>query len=136
MVDVSYFLEQFSSWATQQTDIKAVALVGSHARGQSTEESDIDLVVVTPSAERYLADPSWAAKFGNFLEFREELYGKVTSLRVFYIEGPVVEFGFASLDWTDLPLDEGTLKVLKGGIKILYDPNNLIAEMLRASLTG
>ncbi len=132
MIDVLSFLNEFTDWARRQTDIEAVALVGSHARGQSTNDSDIDLVVVTRDVDRYLSDPSWVSEFGQFLDCREESYGKVTSLRVFYIDGPEVEFGFASIDWTAQPIDEGTLRVLRGGIKILYDPRNLIDEMMRA----
>ena len=45
LVNVSTFIESFSSWAGRQSDIEAVALVGSHAREDANEDSDIDLVI-------------------------------------------------------------------------------------------
>ena len=49
---------------------------------------------------------------------------KVTSLRVFYLEGPEIEFGITTPDWINLPLDFGTRKVIKDGIVILFDRNS------------
>lgn len=36
-IDVSAFLDTFTQWIRSQPDVKAVALVGSHARGAATE---------------------------------------------------------------------------------------------------
>ena len=128
---VSAFLEAFALWARSQPDIEAVALVGSYARGAATESSDVDLVILTPGVDKYLHDRSWISLFGEAPECREEAYSRVTSVRAFYESGLEVEYGFTTPDWADMPVDEGTLSVLKKGMKILYDPLGRVARTQR-----
>lgn len=130
-VIVSAFLEAFSRWARSQPDIEAVALVGSYARDAATESSDVDLVILTPGADRYLRDRSWVSVFGMPAECREEDYGRVTSVRAFYESGLEVEYGFAAPDWAATPIDEGTLRVVTDGLKVLHDPRHILAGMQR-----
>ena len=130
-VNVSTFIESFSSWARTQSDIEAVALVGSHAREDANEDSDVDLVILTLDPDRYLLDKSWVSIFGEPERYQEEDYGKLTSVRVFYAGALEVEFGFTTPDWARAPIDAGTERVVSGGIKVLYDPRGSIARMLR-----
>ena len=127
--NVSAFLEALILWARSQPDIEGVALVGSHARDVATEGSDVDLVILTSDAGRYLRDRSWVSLFGEATESREEDYGRVTSVRSFYESGLEVEYGFTTPDWAEMPIDEGTLSVVRDGMKILYDPKGIIARM-------
>ena len=122
---IQTFLDQFIDWAKLQPDIKAVALVGSHARGAASPDSDIDLVILADDPIGYIANQSWARRFGLIERHRIEDWGKVTSLRVWYEGGPEVEFGFSAIDWANKPLDKGTRKVIDEGIVILYDPQAL-----------
>lgn len=46
-------------WAEEQEAVLAVALVGSHARGQARMASDVDIIILTSSFEQYAADSSW-----------------------------------------------------------------------------
>jgi predicted nucleotidyltransferase len=130
------FLESFIQWAKSQSDISAVALVGSHARNAATNDSDIDLVILTSRVNDYLHDRSWLTAFGDIKNYREEHYGKVTSLRVFYDDGLEVEYGFATPDWAETPIDEGTLRVLKEGMRVLHDPLGVLARMQQELLAG
>lgn len=130
-VNVSAFLDSFSSWASSQPDIEAVALIGSHARGTAAEDSDVDLLILTPDVDRYLLDRSWVSLFGEVAECREEDYGRVTSLRAFYGRGIEAEYGFAAPDWASAPIDVGTLRVVRDGMEVLYDPRGILAEMKR-----
>ena len=130
-VNVSAFIESFSSWARTQSDIEAVALVGSYARKDANEDSDVDLVILTADPDKFLLDRSWIAIFGKVARCQEEDYGRVTSVRVFYGGGLEVEFGFATPDWARAPIDVGTKRVVSGGTKVLYDPHGSIARMLR-----
>jgi uncharacterized protein len=128
-VDVKAFLDKFSGWASLRPDIEGVALVGSYARGVADEESDVDLIILTKQSERYLSDPAWAATFGEVTERKVEDWGRVKSLRVFYKDGLEVEYGFALPDWADIPSDAGTHRVVKGGMKILFDPRGLLSRL-------
>lgn len=39
-------LTELREWAAKQNDITGVLLVGSHARGQAREDSDVDVVIL------------------------------------------------------------------------------------------
>lgn len=124
------FLSKLTHWARSQPGIRSVVLVGSHARGQARPDSDVDLVLLTPQPRAFLDDKGWVAQFGRVKSLKKEDWGKVTSLRVFYENGLEVEFGFATPDWASLPLDEGTLQVISGGMKILVDKQRLLGHVV------
>lgn len=115
------FLKVFLQWVESQHLVEGAILVGSHARGKAWQDSDIDLVLLCPEYESYLEDVSWINDFDKPVSVRLKDYGKLTSVRVFYEEGPQVEFGFTQLDWLVLPLDAGTVGVLRNGFQIVYD---------------
>ena len=48
-------------------------------------------------------------------------YGACTSIRVWYKDGPEVEFGIVEPSWMSMPLDDGTHKVLSDGYKVVID---------------
>jgi hypothetical protein len=58
-----------------------------------------------------------------------EEWGKVTSVRVFYLGGQEIEFGIVSLDWCDIPVDAGRYCVVSDGILILKDINNQLKHV-------
>jgi len=91
--DICNFLTPFISWSSDQSDVQAVALVGSYARGAGRDNSDIDLVILTDQPAKYLDDISWTERFGLVEKHQTEDYGKLTSLRVWYQDGVEVEYG-------------------------------------------
>ena len=68
--------------------MEGAILVGSHSRDEAPQDSDIDLVLLCTEYESYLEDVSWINDFGKPVSVRLEDYGKLTSVRVFYEEGP------------------------------------------------
>ncbi len=135
-MNVSAFLESFISWARSQTDIEAVALVGSYARGAATEGSDVDLLILTTDVARYFSECAWLSLFGEVARSSVEDYGKVTSLRAFYKNGLEVEYGFTMPDWAEMPMDAGSARVVSDGMKILLDSHNILSEVQREVLSG
>ena len=135
-MNVVAFLEAFSRWVSSQTEVKAVALVGSHARDAATEDSDVDLLILTTDVTKYINDHAWVSQFGEAPECRVEDWGKVTSLRTFYQDGLEVEYGFSTPDWAQRPMDAGSLKVIADGMKILHDAQNILSKVQRESLSG
>ena len=95
--NLAEFIQRFAVWAQSQPDLLAVALVGSHARGQARPDSDVDLVLICSRAADYLADLSWTLQFGAVREHQVEDYGKVMSIRAWYENGLEVEYGITSL---------------------------------------
>lgn len=128
---VTAVLEAFCRWARSQPDVAAVVLVGSYARGNASEGSDVDLVILTPDVDRYLRDRSWVSLFGETAGCRREDYGRLTSVRAFYRGGLEVEYGFSTPDWASVPIDAGTLRVITDAMKVLYDPQGIIGGMQR-----
>lgn len=118
------------AWCAARPDIEAAALLGSHARGQARASSDIDLLLLSRNWPDFLLDTAWIEHFGAVELTQLEDYGAVKSLRVWYLNGPEVEFSFSGPEWASLPLDPGTLDVVRGGLRILYDPAGLLAQLL------
>ena len=123
---VTSFLEEVAAWAATRSDIIALCLVGSYARGIARRGSDVDLMMLS-SCPTALLSGDWPSLFGEVESRIVEDYGAVKSLRVFYREGAEVEFGIAARDWAWVPLDEGTRDVLTDGVRVLYDPEQLLA---------
>ena len=123
------FLSEFSGWAASEPDILAVALVGSHARNKATDGSDVDLVIVAREPKSYLEDTRWAQRFGTIDRQQIEQYGKVTSLRVWYLGSREVEYGFTNESWSARPVDDGTRKVVSGGMQILWERGGILSRL-------
>ncbi len=118
---VKAFLSQFAEWAGGQPDILALALVGSYARGDAREDSDVDLVIISSHPGMYLTDLSWTAAFGKVQGNQIEDYGRLTSVRVWYAGGLEVEYGITDEKWAAEPLDQGTREVISAGMQVLFE---------------
>ena len=126
------FLEQLIRWAEAEPRVRAIALVGSHARGTARADSDIDLVILATDPDAFLSDTAWARRFGHPDRMGREDWGGVISVRVFY-DFAEVEFGFARLSWAQTsPIDPGTRDVVMGGLQTLYDPDSVLGDLLTA----
>lgn len=130
---VAEMIEAVRTWAERQQDIRALAVVGSHACSEARSDSDIDLILLAPDPARYLRQTAWVSVFGEAVESYREDWGNVQSLRVRFRDAPEVEFGFAGLDWAALPPDSGTSSVLRGGCRTLIDRDGLLARVLAAT---
>ena len=127
---ITIFLREVAAWASAREDILAVALVGSHARGDARKDSDIDLVLLVETPEKYLVDVEWPAHFGAVRRRRRESYGKVTSVRVWYDNGREVEYGITTPRWAAEPLDEGARRVILEGMRVIFERGTLLSRLL------
>jgi hypothetical protein len=123
------FLSQVIGWASGRSDIRGVALVGSHARGTGRPDSDVDLVILATEPEQFVNDTAWTRRFGTVSEETKENWGRVTSIRVWFEGGLEVEFGFTSPEWAAAPMDEGTRQVVASGIRVLLDPDGVLGAL-------
>lgn len=126
--DIRDFLNALVVWASDQSDVQAIALVGSYARGAAREDSDIDLVILTNQPAKYLDDIQWTERFGSLDKHQTEDYGKLISFRVWYLNGPEVEYGITTPDWAATPLDPGTREVILGGMIVLFEREILLSR--------
>ena len=127
---VNQFLKYISQWASIQSDIQAIALVGSHASGTATETSDVDLVIIIDDPSQYLHNLLWTERFGTVHKQQVEKYGLVTSIRVWYDDGLEVEYGITNDVWAAEPLDKGTQKVIADGMRILFERGAILSRHL------
>jgi hypothetical protein len=87
--------------------------------------------LITNNPDRYLKNTQWVERFGSVVKQQREDYGKVISLRVWYANGHEVEYGITTLAWVQPPLDEGTRRVIKDGMKILFEREALLSSHVR-----
>jgi predicted nucleotidyltransferase len=122
------FLDKVKQWAETNPDIIGVALVGSYARNEARVDSDLDLILLASQPQNFINEPEWIKIFGLVKSYEVEDWGLVTSLRVYYEDGLEIEFGLTSSEWVDLPIDEGTGKVISDGMQILLDKEGLLGR--------
>jgi hypothetical protein len=137
---IEFILHVVLAWATAQPKIRAVALVGSHARGTARPDSDIDLMLLTTDPHGFRADTTWVVQIDWHAvgtrpqKWQDEEYGAAWSRRVWLADCRwPVELTFASLIWANAdPLDAGTQRVISDGCRILHDPDALLAVVCKA----
>ena len=123
------FLNLLKTWAAKQSDIVAVAIVGSRARGMARPDSDIDVIVDDPV--RYLETSVWLECFGRLRAISNEDWGLLQSRRVHYTDGTEVEFGITVRSWASTdPVDPGTKQVVSDGMSILHDREMLLHSLI------
>lgn len=115
------FIRDITTKLSEDLNVSHVFLVGSFARGDYKPTSDIDLIIVCDQSSQYLSSSGFFHQFGIVMEMSYEDYGACKSIRVFYEDGPEIEFGFVKPSWIKTPLDAGTKAVLLDGYVILFD---------------
>ncbi len=137
---IDRIVQMILAWARTETNVRAIASVGSHARGTARAGSDVDLVVLTNVPEFFRADTSWLDAIGwrgadsRLLKWQDEEHGVLWSRRLWLEQGRLeVEIGFARPAWAEVnPLDPGTQRVVADGCRILHDPDRLLARLCAA----
>ncbi|MDX1315826.1 MAG: nucleotidyltransferase domain-containing protein [Eudoraea sp.] len=116
--------------------ILAVGLCGSWARGRPGEDSDIDLSIIVTDKMHY-KETEWLSRipFENIndkiISFQDREYGNVWSRHVLLKSKAKIEFSFANPTWANIePLDAGTFKVVADGFKVLYDPEQILQQLV------
>lgn len=134
---VNAILTQVIQWASSRTDILAVALVGSWARGTARPDSDIDFMFLTPNLASFrehliwIDEIDWNSIGCEVEEWEDEDYGLVWSRHLYLTNEIEAEFSFGLPSWASVaPIDAGTLNVVRDGCRILYDPENLLKTLI------
>lgn len=128
------FIKQVESWSASDASILGVLLVGSHARGTATEDSDIDLVIICEIPQKYCANSGWITKiFGEAKIGNLEDWGLVKSWRAHFRNELEAEFGLTSTKWcSETEIALGTGKVVSDGALIVFERNRLLTELVDA----
>lgn len=130
VAEVETLLRRITGWAQGRDDVRAVALVGSWARGVPRPESDVDVIVLTDVPERYTADDGWVAEVGGIRVVARRDCGAIAEHRFVLPSGLEVELGVGAPSWASAqPLDAGTQRVVADGMRILHDPDGHLAAL-------
>lgn len=126
------FISQFRKWAQKQENIIGVFLVGSWARNDAKNDSDIDLVIICSEPKIYLENTEWINQFAKISSSKKEDWGLVQEIRTFYDNGLEIEFGLTSNEWINsFPIDPGTYRVIHDGVKVLLDRQGQLRELIK-----
>lgn len=135
--DLDRLLAPITAWARSRSDILALALIGSWARGAARPESDIDLIVLTTELRAFRDDKSWPTEIvwngWRVAGWSDIAYGAAWSRHIRLEPACEVEFTFCAPDWaaTD-PLDPDTAGVVSKGCRVLVDKDCLLKDVLTA----
>jgi FMN phosphatase YigB (HAD superfamily)/predicted nucleotidyltransferase len=132
---VNAFVAYASEWAARRSDVTALGLAGSWARGTARPTSDVDLLLLTTDPELYTARSDWSAELGAVAVIRKRRWGAITERRLRLSAGLEVEVGIALPSWASVdPLDPGTSQVVGESFRILHDPHGCLAALVAACL--
>lgn len=123
------FIDKLKDFSMNDNQIESAIIVGSYARGTNTENSDLDICIITTNKKEMIENPDFIKQFGAFSKTQTEYYGACTSIRVWYENGLEAEFGIVEPSWIRLSLDSGTRKVLNDGYKVIVDKKNYFQNM-------
>jgi uncharacterized protein len=130
-------VQRLCSWAGTRQDVRGLLLVGSWASDAAHAESDLDVMLLTLSAGRYVDDDRWIAEIGDWRLVRTQAWGVVTERRLANPSGFELELNVASPSWASTdPLDAGTRRVVADGARILLDRDGALAALLEACGTA
>ena len=129
-------------WATERDDIRAMALLGSWARGDPRPTSDLDLLLLSDLAPDY-RHRTWLTEIafqnaGFQLHSSDSaIYAIVWSEHVHLLPAADVELTFAKCAWASLhPIDNGTRVVVKDAFQIVIDRDGILAKLVNAVMAG
>jgi aminoglycoside 6-adenylyltransferase len=136
--------EHITAWAQNEPDLRALAVIGSRARladHPADEWSDLDLLVIVETPERYIGEAQWVAAFGEpWLTFVERTAdGSNWERRVLFAGGLDVDFSLLpaklarQMQPQYLPAD--ALGLFRRGMRILVDKENLLKPVEEAIAT-
>jgi uncharacterized protein len=143
LAEANAIISAVRSWAIERGDIRAMALVGSWARGNPGQVSDIDLLLLSDRVHEYRHSEGWVTE----IDFRgsgyrhssseSATYGVVWSRHVHLLPAAEVELAFAECSWAQTePVDDGTRGVVKDAFHIIFDKDGMLSKLVTAVTSG
>jgi aminoglycoside 6-adenylyltransferase len=126
-----------ADWAREQDDVRALIVVGSHARTDVPADrwSDLDLILIVDDPGPYAEDPSWVGEFGRpVLTFLEDTPVGQRERRVLYETGEDVDFPLFPVTALErLEKSENAAHLLARGYRVLIDRIGLAERLARVT---
>lgn len=121
-MDILNFINSIKKWTSEQDTIHALILLGSLDVLENTSTIKLQMITTTPKV--FIDNPVFVNNFGVVVESNISTKGIVTCLHIWYSHGIEVEFFITTPIWISVPLEEETVKVLRGGYEVLIDNKN------------
>jgi uncharacterized protein len=132
-----------TAWALAHEDIRAMALVGSWARGNPHQDSDVDLLLLSDRADEYRRRREWLTEIDfegvgyRVASAEDASYGVVWSRHATLVPIAKVELTFASYSWARIdPVDVGTRGVVRDAFRVIFDKDRILAPLIDAVVSG
>jgi predicted nucleotidyltransferase len=126
-------------WLEGRNDLRALALVGSWARGNPEPGSDLDLIIVANDPEKlhvpdvWLRDIPFATAAFEIDRYVTRRYGNVWSCHVHLEPNAQVELTFAAPAWANIdPPDPGTTFIVADAFRIIVDKDGALQRLCAA----
>jgi uncharacterized protein len=140
--DANAIVRMVADWSVNHEDIRAMAVVGSWARGDPHQGSDIDLLLLSDRAPEYRLRWEWLTEIPfegagyHVLSSEDASYGVVWSRHITLLPTAKVE-SFAQCSWarTD-PVDLGTRSIVTDAFEIIFDKDGRLAGVINAVMSG
>jgi predicted nucleotidyltransferase len=127
-----------AAWARTRDDVRALALIGSWARGNARPASDIDLLVLSDCAEGYRRSQEWMSEIDfdraghSIKSSNDATYGAVWSRHIHLHPAAEVELTFALCAWASaVPIESGTRAIVRDALRIILDKDGSLARLAR-----
>ncbi len=137
--------QRFFEWASVQSAIQAVIVVGSRARSDhpADEWSDLDLVVFASNAASYLHDSAWLNTCGDVVAAVSHSFGQHDREWIaLYADGNKLDVAFLSIDPTATATLQTMLdvfpypNVLQRGVRVLIDKTRAATALRLPAITA
>lgn len=128
------FVGDAAAWAAARDDLVAAAIVGSWARDGAREDSDVDLILLTNDPTAYTGHGDWISRLAPGAKLlRTGDWGAIIERRLLLPSGLEVEIGVGLPSWAETtPVDPGTRRVVRGGLRAVFDPHGLLSALAAA----
>jgi hypothetical protein len=140
--DAKAIIDAVTDWANNREDIRALALVGSWARGNPHPASDLDILLLSDSAADYrhgawLTEVAFESAGFHLQSHQAVTYGAVWSEHLQLEPDAEVELTFARCSWANVdPIDNGTRQVVNDGLHIIFDRDRVLTKLIDAAMSG
>lgn len=126
-------------WVEERDDLRALALVGSWARGNPKSDSDLDLIIVANSPQAYRVPTKWlrgihfAKAALKIRRYETCVYGNVWSSHIYLEPEAEVELTFAAPAWACTnPIDPGTRSIVADAFRTIVDKDGTLSRLRTA----
>lgn len=137
---ISTLLRDMASWAARQPDVRGVALIGAFARAEAMPGTEVDLVLLTETPERY-AEDSWLQDL-DYVRRGHPVLGvtravePLASAITLALRGaPALKLRVASPSLATARPPHGLVaSAVADGLVIVHDPDGIIKDLQKVVL--